>query len=103
MNYFKFEIFCLYLAYDSSVLNEFIAIWLHKGRLVFAFDCGSGKGEIESINRLNDDHWHQVDIVRNGNNATLFIDSHSEGFIIPPGSFVCFLVSNKSFHFIRYF
>ncbi|CAF2984486.1 unnamed protein product [Rotaria sp. Silwood2] len=72
--------------YNSYVLNEFIAVWLHKGRLVFAFDCGSGKGEIESINRLNDDNWHQVDIIRNGNNATLFIDSLFEGFIIPPGS-----------------
>jgi hypothetical protein len=68
------------------VLNEFIAVWLHKGRLVFAFDCGSGKGEIESMNRVNDDHWHQVDVIRNGNNATLVIDSHSEGFIIPPGT-----------------
>ncbi|CAF3895720.1 unnamed protein product [Rotaria magnacalcarata] len=72
--------------YNSYILNEFIAVWLHKGRLVFAFDCGSGKGEIESINRLNDDQWHQVDIVRTGNNATLFIDSNFEGFIIPPGS-----------------
>ncbi|CAF1521984.1 unnamed protein product, partial [Adineta steineri] len=56
-----------------------------KGRLVFAFDCGSGKGEIESINRINDDQWHRVDVIRHGNNATLYIDSHSEGFIIPPG------------------
>jgi hypothetical protein len=50
-------------------------------------DSGSGKVEIESINRLNDDHWHQVDLIRNGNNATIYIDSHPEGFIIPPGLF----------------
>ncbi|CAF1272511.1 unnamed protein product [Adineta steineri] len=73
-------------AFDSSILNEFIAVWLYKGRLVFAFDCGSGKGEIESINRINDDQWHRVDVIRHGNNATLYIDSHSEGFIIPPGT-----------------
>lgn len=79
-----------YLAYNAYVLNEFIATWLHKGRLVFAFDCGSGKGEIESLNRLNDDKWHQIDIIRNGNNATLFIDSNLEGFIIPPGLFFAY-------------
>lgn len=73
------------LVHNSYVLSEFIAVWLHKGRLVLAFDCGSGKGEIESIHRLNDDQWHRVDIVRNGNNATLYIDSTFEGFIIPPG------------------
>jgi len=81
----NFKILNIYLAYDSSILNEFIAVWLHKGRIIFAFDCGSGKGEIESVNRLNDDQWHQVDVIRNENNATLYIDSHSEGFIIPPG------------------
>ena len=74
------------LAYDSSTLNEFIAIWLHKGRMVFAFDCGSGKVEIESINHLNDDQWHAIEIQRQDNNATLWIDSHFEGFVIPPGS-----------------
>ena len=68
------------------MLNEFIAIWLHKGRLVFALDCGFGKGEIESVHRLNDDQWHHIEIQRTGNNGTLSIDSHSEGFIIPPGS-----------------
>lgn len=68
------------------VSNEFIALWLHKGRIVFAFDCGEGKGEIESLNRFNDDQWHQIDVQRHENNATLFIDSHSQGFITPPGS-----------------
>lgn len=75
----------LFLASNPSIANEFIAVWLHKGRIVFAFDCGSGKAEIESINHVNDDRWHQIDIYRQGNNATLFIDSHSQGFIIPPG------------------
>jgi hypothetical protein len=91
LNFLNFKIyFYFYLAYDSSVLNEFIAVWLHKGRLVFAFDCGSGKGEIESTNRFNDDMWHQVHVIRHGNNATLFLDSHSEGFIIPPGKLIIF-------------
>ena len=75
--------FCL--AYDSSISNEFIAVWLNKGRLALAIDCGSGKGEIESISRLNDDQWHRVNIVREGNNATLYIDTNAEGSIIPPG------------------
>jgi len=75
-----------YSGSDSSNSNEFIALWLHKGRLIFAFDCGSGKGEIESLKHLNDDQWHDIDIKRIGNNATISIDSHSAGFIIPPGT-----------------
>lgn len=62
-----------------------MAVWLQRGRLMFALDCGSGKVEVESTNRLNDDQWHQVDVIRDGNNVTVYIDSHSEGFIIPPG------------------
>lgn len=84
------------LALDSMIPNEFIAVWLQRGRLIFALDCGSGKVEIESTNRLNDDQWHQVDLIRNGNNATIYIDSHSEGFIIPPGSFISLFSSNHS-------
>lgn len=74
---------------DDSIAtsNEFIALWLHRARLLFAFDCGSGKAEIETIHRFNDDKWHQVEIRRYGNNATLFVDSRMEGVLIPPGSF----------------
>lgn len=82
----------------SDVSNEFIALWLHKGRVVFAFDCGSGKGEIESIHHFNDDQWHQIDVQRQGNNATLFIDSQSQGFITPPGTKFS-LESDGVFHF----
>ena len=75
-----------YSGSDPTIANEFIAVWLHKGHITFAFDCGSGKGEIESVRRFDDDQWHEITIQRYGNNATIDIDAHSEGFIIPPGT-----------------
>jgi hypothetical protein len=78
-----YHLTCLLLVFDT---NEFIALWLHHGRIVLAFDCGSGKAELESIHHFNDDRWHQIEIRRIENNATLLIDGHSQGSIIPPGA-----------------
>ena len=39
---------------------DFIALYLKEGKIVYAFNCGSGSGQMVSPQTYNDGKWHKV-------------------------------------------
>lgn len=71
----------LLLYNQGKVHNHFIGIELENGQLVYAFNLGDGGRKLisssssSSSNKLNDNEWHSVTIIRSINNLhTLTVD-----------------------------
>ncbi len=60
---------------DMELANEdYMAISLNDGHLVFTYELGGGAGQLISAERVNDGREHSVRITRRGRNGTLEVD-----------------------------
>ncbi|WAR24784.1 LAMA-like protein [Mya arenaria] len=73
----------LYFADTKHI--DFISITLQNGMLRFAFDCGSGSGEIISEGKVNDGKWHSVTAARNFKEGALQVDGIEVGIMSSGG------------------
>ncbi|TRY60964.1 hypothetical protein TCAL_05712 [Tigriopus californicus] len=65
-----------YVADETN--RDFIALFMKGGKLIYAFNCGSGPVYIES-RPINDGAWHTARFTRQGERGSLFIDGNMEG------------------------
>ncbi|XP_047430027.1 laminin subunit alpha-4 [Mugil cephalus] len=64
--------------YISDVKEEnFMALFLANGKLVYTFNVADKRVKIRSDERYNDDAWHNVIFIRNGNMGRLIMDGHT--------------------------
>lgn len=58
--------------------NDFIAIYIDAGEVVFTFNLGEEGQEttIQSLGTVNDGHWHYLTAVQNGTIASLTVDGN---------------------------
>merc|ERR1712242_101629 len=61
-----------YVANDRH--TDYIALFMRDGRLVYAFNCGSGAVFAESETPFNDGLWHNATFSRVGNRGSLKVD-----------------------------
>ncbi|GAB1601049.1 laminin subunit alpha-like [Argonauta hians] len=54
--------------------NDFLAIYLQDGHIVFAFNCGGGTATQKSSAKTNDGQWHTLSIRLEKKDATLQVD-----------------------------
>ena len=54
--------------------TDYIALFMRDGRLVYAFNCGSGAVFAESEMPFNDGLWHNATFSRVGNRGSLKVD-----------------------------
>ncbi|XP_013408769.1 laminin subunit alpha isoform X2 [Lingula anatina] len=62
----------------DSKHTDFLAAYMKEGRVVFAFDCGSGTARLRTSQTYNDGLWHEVRLKRNRKQGTLIIDGKEE-------------------------
>ncbi|KAM6915336.1 laminin subunit alpha-4 [Xenentodon cancila] len=55
--------------------DNFMALFLAHGKLVYTFNVGDQRVKIKSEERYNDGAWHNVIFIRDGNHGQLIIDS----------------------------
>ena len=58
--------------------TDYIALFMRDGRLVYAFNCGSGAVFAESEMPFNDGLWHNATFSRVGNRGSLKVDQVSK-------------------------
>jgi len=64
------------LFYSSdSRHNDFISIYMLKGKVKYGFNCGSGAADLESLRTYNDGQWHTVSVMRRQRTGYLKVDS----------------------------
>nr|XP_054768911.1 basement membrane-specific heparan sulfate proteoglycan core protein-like [Lytechinus pictus] len=54
--------------------QDFIAVGLHDGYIVFSYQLGSGEANIASTIRIDDGAEHNITITRQGRDGTLLVD-----------------------------
>ncbi|XP_029641226.1 laminin subunit alpha [Octopus sinensis] len=54
--------------------NDFLAVYLEKEYVVFAFNCGGGTSRQQSTLKANDGHWHTLSIKLEKKEAALQVD-----------------------------
>ncbi|XP_030626950.1 laminin subunit alpha-4 [Chanos chanos] len=54
--------------------DDYMALFLTHGKLVFSFSIGQHKVKIKSNEKYNDGQWHNVILIRNGHVGRLIID-----------------------------
>ncbi|XP_065280830.2 neurexin 1 isoform X2 [Dermacentor albipictus] len=74
------------LLYASGAQGDLIALELLEGRLHFVLDLGSGPVKVRSERRLDDGHWHQVQVARTDRAGTLTVDETASDFVAPGNS-----------------
>ncbi|XP_077521803.1 neurexin 1 [Amblyomma americanum] len=72
--------------YASGAQGDLIALELLEGRLHLVVDLGSGPVKVRSERRLDDGHWHQVQVARTGRAGTLTVDEVVTDFVAPGNS-----------------
>ncbi|NP_001161532.1 FAT tumor suppressor-like protein [Saccoglossus kowalevskii] len=55
--------------YDYSILE------IENGLLQYRFQCGSGEGLVQIVQKIDDGQWHDVSVHRRGNSAKLVLDN----------------------------
>ncbi|CAH1775058.1 unnamed protein product, partial [Owenia fusiformis] len=63
----------LFFAVDGRSI-DYIALYMQNGKILFAFNCGSGPAVIESEDTYNDGEWHKVRIERDQRRGFLYVD-----------------------------
>ena len=53
--------------------NDYMALEMKDGYIVFKFDLGEGPGVIRSNRTYNDGLWHEVIAIRTGKSGTLTV------------------------------
>ncbi|KAL1415924.1 hypothetical protein MTO96_028518 [Rhipicephalus appendiculatus] len=66
--------------------GDLIALELLEGRLHFVLDLGSGPVKVRTERRLDDGHWHQLQVARTGRAGTLTVDETVSEFVAPGNS-----------------
>ena len=61
--------------------TDYIALFMRDGRLVYAFNCGSGAVFAESEMPFNDGLWHNATFSRVGNRGSLKVDQVSNNIL----------------------
>ncbi|KAH7940421.1 hypothetical protein HPB49_000195 [Dermacentor silvarum] len=74
------------LLYASGAQGDLIALELLEGRLHFVLDLGSGPVKVLGERRLDDGHWHQVQVARTDRAGTLTVDETVSEFVAPGNS-----------------
>ncbi|KAH7972959.1 hypothetical protein HPB52_019468 [Rhipicephalus sanguineus] len=74
------------LLYASGAQGDLIALELLEGRLHFVLDLGSGPVKVRTERRLDDGHWHQLQVARTGRAGTLTVDETVSEFVAPGNS-----------------
>jgi len=55
--------------------RDFISIELRNGRVVYQYDLGGGRVELEYLfKEVNDGEWHDVQVNRRNTSGMLFVD-----------------------------
>ena len=67
---------------DDGGINDYFELKLLRGLLHLVFDLGSGKMRMVVGERLSDNEWHKVRIIRKETNISLHVDdsSHSRSY-----------------------
>lgn len=63
----------LYASQSSNV--DYFLLALNAGRVQFRFNCGSGYGTVQSTDQLEGGVWHNIQVQRTDNMASLIVDS----------------------------
>ena len=63
----------LYASQSSNV--DYLLLALDAGRVLFQFDCGSGYGRVRSVEQLPGGIWHNIQVQRTDNMASLIVNS----------------------------
>ena len=71
---------------SDFVKADFVALFMKKGYLHFAFDSGSGAAFLNSTKTLNDSNWHTAEFTRNLNQGELIVDGVPMATGTSPGS-----------------
>ena len=58
----------------GSTPNNYLAVELKDGQVLFQFDLGSGRAVLLSPDRYNDGLWHTVHVARTFQSGVLKID-----------------------------
>ncbi|XP_072174592.1 basement membrane-specific heparan sulfate proteoglycan core protein-like [Diadema setosum] len=59
---------------SSGQRQDFIAVGLRDGYIVFSYQLGSGEANIESTVRIDDGNLHNITVTRRGQQGTLMVD-----------------------------
>ncbi len=82
-----------YVADESH--EDFIALFLKDGQLIYGWNCGSGAAFIETEDTYNDGDWHLVQFSRTGNRGTLHVDRVPVGDQVSMGETKSLEVTNR--------
>ncbi|XP_077538262.1 neurexin 1 [Haemaphysalis longicornis] len=74
------------LLYASGAQGDLVALEMLDGRLRLILDLGSGPVKVTSEKRLDDGHWHHVQVARTGRAGTLTVDDVVTDFVAPGSS-----------------
>ncbi|XP_022913817.2 pikachurin [Onthophagus taurus] len=77
----------LYNGHRGNGIGDFMALYLRKGRVGFAYDLGTGVAEASSQHKINLGEWHEVRISRTGRLAILEVDNQIPIEVLSPGAF----------------
>uniref|UniRef100_A0A671QMW5 Laminin, alpha 4 n=1 Tax=Sinocyclocheilus anshuiensis TaxID=1608454 RepID=A0A671QMW5_9TELE len=84
-----------YLADESE--ENFMALFLTHGRLVFTFSSGQNQVRIRSKEKYSDGQWHDIIFIRSGNTGRLIIDGLTVLEDRAPGGNISLLVQDPLF------
>ena len=63
----------LYASQSSNI--DYFLLALNASRVLFQFNCGSGPGSVQSVDQLPPGVWHNIQVHRSDNMASLIINS----------------------------
>lgn len=65
--------------------NDFISVYLQDGKVVYAFNCGSGTATYKTEQKYNDGVWHKMEVSRKKKDGQISVDDVTSPKITSPG------------------
>lgn len=63
--------------------RDFISIELLNGEVLYQYDLGGGRAELQNPMKVNDGEWHEVQVNRLNKTGYVFVDGEACKFCFP--------------------